>query len=475
MLMHMVDRRGEFDENMLKREYKRGRLYRFSIDNRDILTTLEVSEEGQLFIDMKDFTKKTLKVKEIAMAEFMKDNFYKPIIDAASRYSAGSGVHESAGGIRLNSLPGDAAIFSGGAANLVSLTQDIQKVLRYYREKLAKKLPPVKDELLVEEINKKFEAAKEELANKRRALEKLVAKGDKKAEEMLRAVMGKEHRLENNYRDELESAISGEMEAGLFITYGTKAELMLLEGSEDLCGPVTVAIGEKINEAARGTDRNSMVRAKLEMMLEEERIRRKNPKVKYPFDVYINSLHRLRIPFELDGDIRKLEHRKTNVDVKHIAQMVANECYGELKKLKSGMPPYSLKALESAVAIYNKGQALSQEAFKAYMKETKGGKLFFTKIVNLKDLTSSIQEEFFFPFEPLEMHFGYEIREGMEFVDIFVKSGEVVFKGFEAKSPTVVFEMLDRDSDFSKAIMEYHFKEWLEEVKSNKGRSGLLA
>ena len=146
MRASLADRRGEFNQNMLVEEYNRGRLYRFSVDDWTILKTLATEEEGQLFIDMKDFTRKTLKVKEIAMAEFMNEHFYKPILSAAAQYSAGIGVSSDERGITLTNLPGDAAIFSGGVSYLIALARDIQQIIRRYRDQLAQKLPPMRNE-----------------------------------------------------------------------------------------------------------------------------------------------------------------------------------------------------------------------------------------------------------------------------------------------------------------------------------------
>ncbi|MBI5286057.1 MAG: hypothetical protein HY878_00510, partial [Deltaproteobacteria bacterium] len=129
----LVDRRQELAGEELIQEYERGRLYRFSSDDRPVLKPLALTSEGHLFVDMKDFTRKTLKVKEIAMAEFMKANFYKPILYAAGRYKASLGISEGGKDIRLNSLLGDALVFSGGVANLVSLAEDIQRIMKRYK------------------------------------------------------------------------------------------------------------------------------------------------------------------------------------------------------------------------------------------------------------------------------------------------------------------------------------------------------
>ncbi len=465
MRVYLADRRAEFDDKMLFDEYTRGRLYRFSLDDRPILSTLARGEEGQLFVDMKDFTKKTLKVKEIAMAEFMKEYFYSPILDAAIRYGTGSGLLADEWGIRLNSLPGDAAIFSGGVANLVALAHDIEKIIRQYREKLLKRLPPVKEELLSEDVHRDFAARRETLKKTRTALERALAGGDNEARTKLVRLGGEEQKLEKSFGEKLEAAIETEIEAGLFISYGVKAEIMLIEGKEDFTEQIKVAIAEKINEAARGAYRNPMVRAKLEMLLENERHKRKNTELQYPFDIYIDRTYVLRMTPELDKAIENLVAGKAEVDEKAIAQVVATRYYNDLKNLKKGAPLSTLRLLASSTDIYNKGQAITNQALEAYIKETKGERFFFKKDVRVSELHGSIRDIFFFPAGELELWFGIEVKEGVELIEGFVRSGEMVFKGFESEPPTVVYEILNNEGPFFKALREHHFRVWLEAAR----------
>ena len=385
MRASLADRRGEFNQNMLVEEYNRGRLYRFSVDDRVILKTLATEEEGQLFIDMKDFTRKTLKVKEIAMAEFMNEHFYKPILSAAAQYSAGIGVSSDERGITLTNLPGDAAIFSGGVSYLIALARDIQQIIRRYRDQLAQKLPPMRNE-------------------------------------------------------------------------------EILDG-------VKVAIGEKINEAARGTFRNPMVRAKLELLLENERLKRRQ-KVKYPFDIYIDRVFSIKMPPELDSAFEKLIGSGKPASAQAMTQIMANEFFIDLKKIIAGEAFTNLRIISSTTDIYNKGQAISVNALEAYMREKKGTKFFFKKTVDPKDLDSAIRDAFFFPVTPLEFWLSTETIKNSERTEAFFKSGEVIFKGFEANIPMVIYEMLNSEGEFFRQIVKYHFHQWLDEARSES--QGLL-
>ncbi len=463
----LIDRRGEFKQNMILEEYNRGRLFRFSTDDRPLIKTLAVEAEGQLFIDMKDFTRKTLKVKEIAMAEFMKEHFYKPILKAATRYGVGSGVAEDERGIRLTNLPGDAAIFSGGVTNLVALAKDIQLVIRGYREQLLKRLPATQDSEILEEVHKRFEARKDDLKRKRAELHLALDRNEPGVETRLVALGEEEHRLENTYREELQNAIKGELEAGLYISYGTKAEVMLIEPRPEFSEPFKVAIGEKINESARGTFRNSMVRAKVEVVLEAERQKRRRKGLKYPFDIYIDRIYSIKMPPELESTFEKLIASRKQSSAQAMAKIMSNEFLSDLKLMISGEPFSALRLITATTDIYNKGEAISSQALEAYMRETRGTKTFFRKTVPVEDLDDSLQEAFYFPCDDIDLWFGVETIKGHDRIELFCKSGEIIFKGFETTTPIEVYEIINPEGEFFKLLVQHHFRPWLAEVKDH--------
>ncbi|MEE8185274.1 MAG: hypothetical protein V3T96_02610 [Thermodesulfobacteriota bacterium] len=464
----LVDRRGEFSREVLKSEYERGRLYRFSSDETQIIKALELEERGYLFVDMKDFSRKTFKVKEIAMADFMKVNFYVPILEAARRYRRGSGLLEDTSGIQLDNILGDAAVFSGGVSSLVYLARDIQKISVKYREELKKRFSSLSDQRTTSKIHENYGRVKEDLKEEQKEAEKAVSRAEKGAKARLIGLKEKESRLERNYREALEEAIKTEIESGLIITYGKKAENIIILGKKDFFKEVNIAIGEKINEAARGTYRNSVVWAKLEMALEGERHKRNKPELKYPFDVYIDRTYSIRMTPDMDTAIEELmTHRDTGM-IKGLAELVANEYFSDLKKIASGTPISSTKLLRSMTDIYNKGQSLSSDALKAYITETRGVKNFFQRRANVQELHEEIREIFYFPVDPLELWFGVEVKDGVEMVEIFYMAGKVTFKGFEEAPPTVVYEMLNREGEFFKMIMKYHFKEWYDFARDSK-------
>lgn len=465
MMGYLADRRGEFTQSTIIEEYNRGRLYRFSTDRRPILKTLALEEEGQLFIDMKDFSRKTMKVKEIAMADFMKEHFFMPILKAASKYGVGTGFTHDERGITLTNIPGDAVIFSGGVSYLVALAKDIQQVIRLYRERLASKLSPRKDAEILEEVHQRFKAQKDKLKQKRAEITKDLGKSEGRLEASLIALGEEEHRLENIYREELETAIKGELEAGLYISYGAKAETMLLASTQDLSGTVKVSIGEKINEAARGTYRHPSIRAKLEVLLGNAKQKRKAPALKYPFDIYIDRTFSIKMPPEIENAFEKLIASRKLSNAQALAKILSEEYLTDLKKVIAGEPFSSLRLISSTTDIYNRGEALSSNALEAYIRETKGTKRFFKKIAAVKEFDRSIRDAFFFPSDPLEFWFGVEEKKSSGQIEIFYRSGEIIFKGFETTIPIVVYEMLNPDGGMFKALTKHHFNRWLKESK----------
>ena len=51
----------------------------------------------------------------------------------------------------------------------------------------------------------------------------------------------------------------------------------------------------------------------------------------------------------------------------------------------------------------------------------------------------------------------------------------LVFKGFEAKKPTVVYEIVDKSGQFYRMITEKYFNSWLTDAKNKKDSERLLS
>ena len=62
---------------------------------------------------------------------------------------------------------------------------------------------------------------------------------------------------------------------------------------------------------------------------------------------------------------------------------------------------------------------------------------------------------------------------GADRIEIFHKSGEVIFKGFEVNTPMVIYELINPEGAFFKAIVKNHFHRWLEESKDSSSEEAL--
>jgi hypothetical protein len=132
----VIDRRLTSTSAALRQEYEGGRLYRVSTDELPLVRARLAHEEAQLFVDLKGYTRRTAIAKELVMAEFLKSEFYEPILDAAKRYHGGADLIGREHNIQLVNLLGDAVAFSGNIVSLVRLARDIQDIFRAYRQRL---------------------------------------------------------------------------------------------------------------------------------------------------------------------------------------------------------------------------------------------------------------------------------------------------------------------------------------------------
>ncbi len=139
------NRRQEGPVERLEAEFAQGKLYRFGGDGRPFLRQLTRAQEAHLFIDLKGFTQRTYRAKEVVMADFLRSEFYGPILKAAGRYLAG-GTPDGQPILVLQNLLGDAAVFSGDVRVLLRLAREIQQILVTYGEKLRQRLGSVATE-----------------------------------------------------------------------------------------------------------------------------------------------------------------------------------------------------------------------------------------------------------------------------------------------------------------------------------------
>jgi hypothetical protein len=128
MLANVKDRRK--DEGIdIKKEHEDGKLYYFSLEKNKLIMTPQGAETASIFIDIRDFAKKTFHLKEETIIEVLREKFYLPTL----RYA---GARKSAGDITLHNIVGDAIIFTGTIDEIIRLAVEVKKNSEDYKKGL---------------------------------------------------------------------------------------------------------------------------------------------------------------------------------------------------------------------------------------------------------------------------------------------------------------------------------------------------
>ena len=460
-------------------QYGKGHLYLISAVDEPVLNAIVEMNEAQLFIDLKDFTKRTFSTKELAMADFMKWEFYDPILQLSKKYQVGM-AHLDRAGVQIHNLLGDAIAASGDVTSLLHFARDVFALTEAYKTKLRERIP---EELLagklaeLDALNQpqlkklEHEYTQYKAAMQKRQLQlKNLPEGDpqrKPIEMQLRgyreAVGASERQLRQAKleHDEKRALIQGVgMEAGIFIAYGHASETIAFQ--DDVFGHLKVAIGEKINECARGTARDVFVHEMLEHIVNKVRTRTRNPDVQYPFQVYVdNTLHG-----PLEPDLEEALHlalEKKDVDeAKRIIQIFTQRLMNDIvPNLKKEEPDFRM--LRKGNGIYNLGIAVSGEAFDEFLSADVREPIRREMIV--EELHPEIIRQFAFPKAryPLTiLPVGQEAETDEP--EVFVELGSVTFKGFEQSTPQVIYENLLPHTLFYRLLRKHHLGAWIAEA-----------
>ncbi|HSA24201.1 MAG TPA: hypothetical protein P5076_22260 [Myxococcota bacterium] len=566
VLLRLLDRRALASGAALRLEFESGRLYRLACDELPMLRRRTSQQEGQLFVDLKGYTRRTARAKELVMAEFLGREFYEPILEAAAHYRTGADLVSREQNIQLVNLLGDAVAFSGNIVSLVGLARDIQAIFRNYRRRL-QELAPESDARALGAAARRLELAREALRGEREKLskelqklkrevfrrsglgpeamvaqlredfderfarvqqtyrnlqsrEQLLAEAPQRAElatrlesirqaharlkehrsqmlESLKPLRGEEltcrlgdylcqgllervRELEGRLRaiDEeergLEDALEEErqrqgagLEAGLFISYGSAAEVLQLSNHE--WGEQRVAISERINEAARGTARNAQVRRRFDELLAEASASRGQPGLELPFGVLISQTRATGLPPRL---LRLWQAAQAEGDPARQARL-AEELARSIPQELARSAPEPGEGAGGGADIYNLGEALSAAALDAYIRQCRGTHSFYRLQVRPAELGPEILARFYFPDEVLTLVLGVPAHAGPVLgteVDVFRYVGQVLFRGFEVTQPTYVYEILRPDSPFMRLLAKHCLERWVEALRPQADR-----
>jgi len=335
-------------------EWEAGRLYRISARPGPILAVAQERPMAHLFADVKDFTRRTSLLGQAAMAEFLRREFYLPILAAAKERFTGMEHLSDRGGVSVNNLLGDAISLSGDIEALVSLAGEIRRLLAAYEARLER------------------EVSTEAVAGRVTALEARyrgeVARSQAARDEA-RAV----------------SRTRGEgLEAGVFVSFGPAPLVVSID--DEAFGRNRVAIAEKINESARGTARASLARARADQLLEDARAVRGLPGLRHAWSVFIGQPLSLAIPPAAAVEAMRAARAG---DMTAAMRAVA-------KPVRRALEAAARAEDEGSGDVYNAGAALSEEALLAWLESVGAGRVVRRVELDPADVPEDVAAQWWF-------------------------------------------------------------------------------
>ena len=421
-------RSGHEAEGGAEAEWEGGRLYRLDDRPGPILRPREERRTGHLFADVKDFTRRTGLLGQAAMADFLRREFYGPILAAAREHFSGMGHLADRGGVALNNLLGDAVSFTGRVEAMVVLAKVIRSQLAAYAVRLARELgsEAVTRQLaaLEQSHGEALGAARAERARGEAAL---AAEGPGRAlhaaEARLSALRAEEARLEGERARALARARGEALEAGSFISFGPEPLVVVIE--DDVFGRNRVAIADRINESARGTARAAPARARADWALARERAARGDPAVAHAWSVFIGQP--LSLPIPVEAEDAALRHWR------------AGELAEAMKRLsapvREGLAAAAGQDAERAGDIYNSGTAVSEEALEAFLAAVARTRQVRRVTVELADIPEALRARWYYGEAPLEL---VACSQGRRVLELFRRVGRAAFRGM---GEVVVWEL----------------------------------
>ena len=519
---HISDRRQSCSTAALIQEYESGKLYRISDDDLPLIRARIVSEEAQVFVDLKGFTRRTARAKELIMAEFLKTEFYEPILEAAKNYYSGVSTGPGGENIQLVNLLGDAVAFSGDIVSIVGLAGDIQRISRDYTGKLEEVAPEEEDvsfmsqrrqvESRRSEIVAEIERCKQDLASAKQEIDRRTSlRAGQMTDQLQKDFQEQFNRLQLEHQSlqvRAKTARSDEEKEQL-----AEVARRLRTAHERLNGQRQRIL--KRLKQKKGQERTSLLcdllcqkhakqRREIEDniqaleeesrslldALEEERTLRLGMGLEAGLFISFGTASEV---IEIDDDVwgahRVAVSERINEAARGTARSLAvkrrlDEMLATARVDRANpmlefpfqvyvtptQTPGHSSAEDDAQShndIHNLGEAISEPALDAYLKRTRTEKFFFRVQARPEELHPEFAELFFFIDEMLTLVISKPLAATGPEAELFRYAGQVLFRGFEVTRPTRVYEILRTDSPFTKLLIKYHLQDWLTEAEQN--------
>ncbi len=342
-------------------EWEAGRLYQLSARPTPILLEAREQPIAHLFADVKDFTRRTGLLGPAAMGEFLRREFYLPILAAARDRSTGMDHLPDGGGVTVNNLLGDAISFSGDIEALVELATEIRRLLAAYQARLEREVSSSALAGRLAALEERFRAgiasadAARDLA--RADAERAPAGSGARAEAHARAALhaAAAKRLSAEREQEVARTRGEGLEAGVFVSFGPAPLVISIDDA--VFGRNRVAIADKINESARGTARAGPALARADDALDAARSVRGTPGLRHAWSVFIGQPLSLPVPPDAAAEVLRAARAG---DMNEAMRAVA-------RPVRRAIEAAARADDEAAGDVYNAGAALSEEALTAWL------------------------------------------------------------------------------------------------------------
>jgi hypothetical protein len=402
-------------------EWEAGRLYRLSARPGPILRVAEDRPTGHLFADVKDFTRRTGLLGQASMAEFLRREFYLPIVTSAKEHFGGMQHLADRGGVSLNALLGDAISFTGRVDTMVLLAKAIRARFAAYGARLARE---ISSDVVARQIAAIEEGHAATLGPARSARAELegALRQEPPGTPRHAAVVARlgraradEARLEEDRSRALARARGEILEAGVFVSFGPAPAVIVIE--DEVFGSNRVAIAEKINESARGTARAAPARTRADAALARERARRGNPALVHAWSVFIGQPLQIALPADAEDQAMRLMGAG---DVPAALRAVA-------QPVKDALDAAAREPPDRPGDIYNSGAALSEDALLAFLAEVEPERVVRRVELSPDRIPPQLTSRFFYGEDPQSLVACFK-RDG-RLAELFRKVGHASFKG----------------------------------------------
>ena len=355
------------------------------------------------------------------MAEFLRREFYLPILAAAKARFTGMEHLADRGGVSVNNLLGDAISLSGDIEALVSLAAEIRRLLAAYEHRLEREVSSTtvagRVSALEERYRGEIERSQAARTEARAAAERAAPGSPERSESLRRSALhaAAAARLAAEMERDVSRTRGEGLEAGVFVSFGPAPLVVSID--DEAFGRNRVAIAEKINESARGTARASSARARADQLLSAARTALGNPELRHAWSVFIGQPLTLAIPPDAAAEVLKAARAG---DMTAAMRAVA-------KPVRRALEAAARAEDEGAGDVYNAGAALSEEALTAWLTAV-GTKRTVRRVeIDPAELPAEISQRWWFGDGPASLVVTFH-TDGRP-AEMFRQVGRAWFKG----------------------------------------------